>query len=251
VVLLLLPAPAVRATVVRVLAGAARIIECATQAEAAAVCGRWRPSVVVVDLRDARGARTDALVRSVRARFPSLPILGCCSLSPRAARDLIAAARAGLDDVVLIGVDDPAQVLHAALRRAAARELRSRVLAQLVPLLSPAVRPGVHYCVEHANRALTVEQLARAFRTTRRTLVRRFTAAGLPAPAQVIGWCRALAAVEALRGSSRSVEWIANANGFPSPSALHNLLRRYTGMRATVLRTRTGSEAAAPTGALR
>ena len=62
----------------------------------------------------------------------------------------------------------------------------------------------------------------------------------VPPPQELLAWCR-LGVVGYLLGTtSLSVESIAQQLDFPSDTALRNLVKRYTGLRATEIRERGG-----------
>ena len=184
---------------------------------------------------------TEALIRTIRRDFPSLPVLLYCQLTAGHVRCVPGLIRAGADEVVLRGVDDVQSVLRRALHDASTARAGNQVLEALRRVAPKASESLLAYCLAHADRPLTVAQFARGLGVHRKTLCNRASVAGLPAPSVLISWCRLLHAARLLDGEERSVERVALLLGFGSGTALRNMLRRYTGLRPTELRLRGGS----------
>jgi AraC-like DNA-binding protein len=100
--------------------------------------------------------------------------------------------------------------------------------------------PFLRYCLEHARRDLSVEEVAAAMGVHRKTLVDRLRAARLPPPRAMIGWCRLLMAARMLDDPARTVEQVALKLDFPSGAALRNMFKRYTGLRTAEVRENGG-----------
>ena len=200
---------------------------------------RHRIGAIVLQCSPA-GMPTEALVRSVRRAFPLIPMLLYCEVSAEHMRLVPALVRAGADELVLRGVDDLRATFRRSLLRSASARFASYALETLREHVPEAAEPLVAYCLRHADRPLTVQQVARDLGVSRKTLCNRAMAAGLPAPGSLISWCRLLHAARLLEESGHSVDRAAIALGFGSGTALRNMLRRYTGLRPRELAARGG-----------
>ena len=74
------------------------------------------------------------------------------------------------------------------------------------PLVPATIVPFLRYCLEHARRNITVEEVAAAMGVHRKTLVDRLKAAHLPSPRAMIGWCRLLMAARLLDDPGRTID---------------------------------------------
>jgi transcriptional regulator GlxA family with amidase domain len=70
--------------------------------------------------------------------------------------------------------------------------------------------------------------------------VNHLRAAAAPPPQELLAWCRLSVVAELLSTTPRTIESIALQLDFPSDTALRNMMKRYTGLRATDVRTRGG-----------
>jgi len=197
-------------------------------------------NLIVVDHRDYDGSPTLPSVRRLRDEYPSVPIVMYLPISAVVSGAVMEYAKAGVNQLVVQGVDD----LHTSLRSAvdsALDQMSAVALAtDLEPLIPSTIVPFLRYCLEHARRDITVEEVASAMGVHRKTLVDRLKAARLPSPRSMIGWCRLLMAARMLDDPGRTVEQVALKLDFPSGAALRNLFKRYTGLRTTEVRQNGG-----------
>jgi AraC-like DNA-binding protein len=149
-------------------------------------------------------------------------------------------AKAGVSQLVFQGVDDLKASLRSALDAAFDQASAVALGADLEPLIPSTIVPFLRYCLEHARRNITVEEVAVAMGVHRKTLVDRLKAARLPSPRAMIGWCRLLVAARMLDDPGRTVEQVALKLDFPSGPALRNMFKRYTGLRTTEVRQNGG-----------
>jgi AraC-like DNA-binding protein len=211
---------------------------CSKELECAAVVSRV--NLVLVEPRDSLGQCTAPLVRRIRQRRPEVHIAVYCPLNPTAARDLVELIKAGADEALLIGFDDPGAWIR---RRALMFEQTSTstgLLEALRPLLPAAARDLVTYCLREALSTPTVAGAAERLGVHRKTLVNRMAAAGLPSPGVCVAWCRLLLAFGYLEGTGHSVERVALEQGFGSATSLRKMCRHYTGLPLSELRQRGG-----------
>ena len=220
--------------------GKASVEFCGERAELLPRVENQPTSIVITELWDTTGAPTAAAVQRLRCHFPALPVLAYCTLRPETSRELLAMAHAGVNGFVLRGVDDIGDALRAALTAADDDCLELVMSRELGTLSADNLRPLVAHCLSQARCKHTVASVAAAMGVSRRTLVNRFTHAGLPPPRTIIAWCRLLLAARLLEDPARSVESVALALEFGSGAALANMLRRYTGLPPRELRRHGG-----------
>jgi transcriptional regulator GlxA family with amidase domain len=154
--------------------------------------------------------------------------------------DIVDVVRAGASDLVRAGFDDAGVAFRAALRTALVHAAANTITRDVEQMVPPAVWPVVAYALNHADRDLTVAELARALAVHRRTVARRLKAAGVPGPRALICWCRLILAAWMLEGKTRTVESVALALDFASAGALRNALRRYAALSVSDVRCRDG-----------
>src|SRR5215204_3678237 len=194
---------AARARIQEALRGHAAVRTCDEQDELLALVTEGLVGVAVVDLRDPTGAPTLGMVRTIREGFPSIPVVAYCALTPDSSREILALARAGVNDLILRGVDDVGVALRSVITTAQEHCGAKHVLEAVAPLVPPAVVPFLRYALEHARQAVTVADAAAALGVHRKTLVDRGAAAGLPGPSAVSGGCGGTVAAQRLEDAAR------------------------------------------------
>jgi AraC-like DNA-binding protein len=229
-----------RARLVEALRNQAAVRFCERQEELVTLVASGLASIVVVDMRDREGVTTLATVRGIREGYPSVPVVLYCALSPETSREVLEFARAGVNDLVLRGVDDLRVTLRTAIAAAQDHCSARFVLGELESLVPPNVVPILQYCLENGRRALTVEDVARALNVHRKTLVDRLSSAGLPSPSAIIAWCRLLVSARLLEDPGRSIEQVALLLDFPSGTSMRNMVKRYTGLKPGEVRENGG-----------
>lgn len=232
--------PMGRARLQEALRGQASLRFCERQEELIALVANDFVSVVVVDVRDRELTSTLSTVRRIRAGYPSVPIVLYCGLGPDTSREVLEFARAGVNDLVIRGVDDLRLPLRSAITTAQDHHSAKGILKELESVIPPAVLPILQYCLENGRRGLTVAQVATAMGVHRKTLVDRLSAAGFPSPSAVISWCRLMVAARLLEDPGRSIEQVALVLDFPSGTSMRNMVKRYTGLRPAEVRENGG-----------
>ena len=136
IVAVLLREVAACARVQEALRGYAAVRLCEKPEELLTLVAEGLAAVCVLDLRDRTGQPTLPTVHAIRERFPSVPIVAYVHLGPDTSRDILALARAGVNDLILRGVDDVGVALRSAITTAqdhcAARDVLA-ALGTLVP----------------------------------------------------------------------------------------------------------------------
>lgn len=232
--------PVARARLTAALKQEAAVRFCERVTELLALVETGLAGLVIVDRRDRDGLSTLDAVRRIRDEFPSIPVVLYCALTSETSRDVLLFARAGVDQLVVQGVDDLRTPLRSAVQAAVDQVSAKQFLTDLEPLIPPNILPFLRYCLEHARRDITVEEVALALGVHRKTLVDRLKAAHLPMPSNIISWCRILIAARILDDPGRTVEQVALLMDFPSASSLRNMMKRYTGLRTAEVRENGG-----------
>lgn len=198
------------------------------------------PSLVVLGLRNRRGAALAALIRRIKSWCPELPVLVACLDDCMEGREILHAARAGAehfafrdsDDfetvirTLVLGEDAAADAADAAAsdelgrararasmrRRAQRRRYAERApataLSMLPATISPLLRRIIHVCVASAPPA-TVDELAMRIQLPKRSLARDVARRGWPSPHVLLQWgrlFRGAAAVTTARTTGMSWE---------------------------------------------
>lgn len=218
----------------------ANIRFCERQTELLTLVENDLAGLVVLDMRDREGNSTIDTVRRIRAAFPSVPVVLYCAISPETSREVLEFARAGVDDLVLRGLDDLRITLRSALASAADHCSARSIIKELEAFVPNSVLPILSFCLDNGRRALTVEEVAAAMNVHRKTLVDRLSSARMPTPSAIIAWCRLMVSARLLEDPGRSIEQVALLLDFPSGTSMRNMVKRYTGLRPGEVRENGG-----------
>jgi AraC-like DNA-binding protein len=180
-------------------------------------------------------------VRQLRRLYPRLVTVGYVTLRPDRVRDVFDAGRAGLDGLIIADRDDAPVDLWAILEQAETRSVASGLRNALVNC-DPTVRDAVLVAVTRAHENLTGDGLAELLSIPRRSLTKRLTNAGFPAPPRLLTWGRLIVAAQMLDDLNRSADAVSAALKFPSGSAFRNTCQRYVHATPTELRQRGGAD---------
>lgn len=192
----------------------------------------------VVALGDAATAEVTQLARCVRVRAPCLWTIGFGSAHQSLMPMLIAATRAGFDEVVLHSAREP-YALRAAVRRACCRSEVpvDDLLREFANRLTGALLVLLRRCLPLVTAQTTVTQLAAALRLHRNTLGNRLARARGPNSERFRAWCLLIRLGHLLDDTSWPIERIALHLDFTSASALSHLVTRYLELTPTTLRS--------------
>lgn len=232
--------PVSRARLIDALRTEASVRYCERLSEVFALVESGLAGLVVLDHRDFDGSPTLPTVRRLRDEYPSVPIVMYLPMSAVISGAVMDYAKAGVSQLVFQGVDDLKASLRSAVDAALDQVSASALSEELESLVPATIVPFLRYCLEHARRDFTVEEVAAAMGVHRKTLVDRLKAARLPSPRAMIGWCRLLVAARLLDDPGRTVEQVALKLDFPSGAALRNMFKRYTGLKTTEVRENGG-----------
>ena len=196
---------------------------------------------LLVEPRDRDDRQIAGAVRSLRQRLPTLPIIGYCRIGHEHSASIRELAAAGVHELVFRGVDDTGVMLRSVMGSAAHATVADAMLSELLPLIPAPLHPFVQFCLKSPQHAQSVGGVASALGINRKTLVNYCARANLPSPGRLLSWCRLLLAAHYLATTTRTVERIALQLDFASDTALRNMIKRYTGMRAHELRHHDGA----------
>ena len=204
------------------------------------LCDAEPVSLAVLDL-SASGAMDLDPVRQLRRLYPRLVTVAYVSVSPDRVRDVFDAGRAGIDGLVIADHDDSPVELWGILEQAETRSVASGLRTALAAC-DPTVRDAVLVSVTRAHENLSGDALAKLLSIPRRSLTKRLTNAGFPAPPRLLTWGRLIVAAQMLDDLNRSADAVSAALRFPSGSAFRNTCQRYLRATPTELRQRGGAE---------
>jgi AraC-like DNA-binding protein len=196
-------------------------------------------SAVIVEAHDESGAPLAPVVRDLKRGMPSLAVLAYVEFTPDHAHDILTLARAGIDDVILRGREDPRSVLNA-ISRSIRYSAAAHALSELSPIIGQPLVPFLAYCLSRVDEPLSVRAAAAALGVHRKTLAQRARASSAPTPSVLIVWCRLLIAGRLLEDPHRTVDQVASVLQFGSSSALRNVFRRYARLRPNEVRQQGG-----------
>lgn len=225
--------------IAKALSGGAAVRFCSGREELFELAHR-AAAAIIAEPRDQAGFPLAPIVNAIRERFPSVPVIAYIPSRHGSSGDILAMARAGVNELVRGGFDDVGISLRSALASAHANSCAEVVKRVLFPVVAPGVRVILAICLDHATDRLSVDALAAHLALSRRTLLRRLTAAGLPGPLELMGWCRLLVAAHLLWDSAITVEQVAFMLDFSSATSFRNLLWRYTRLRPRDVRASGG-----------
>jgi AraC-like DNA-binding protein len=201
------------------------------------------PDVVIVPTQDTEGRSVAERVREMAAERPMTAIVAYCPPGHQYSADVRALTAAGAHQIVLAGITDEGIAFRSLLteaRRVCAGEIVMRQLEPVVPALLHRVAEAI---VSRPSEITSLPELTRHLRVHRRTLFNWCKRAGPLPPAELLVWCRLALVGHHLVNSGCTVETISVDMGFPSDNALRNALKRYTGLTATGIRRRGGTDA--------
>lgn len=195
----------------------------------------YRVRLVITEPRDPKRREAAPAVRAIRSTFPSIPVLVLCNPTADDIHLLVDLVRSGADDAIVRGVDRVVTAAAGLLARGEQTPLTT-ALGDLGDLLTGDARSILAYAITNPAARKPVEQVARTLGVSRRTLVNRLSAAGLPQPSVFVAWGRLLVAAASLENSATTVRDVARTLGLRSNAGLHVLCRRHSCLSVRALR---------------
>jgi AraC-like DNA-binding protein len=194
--------------------------------------------VVIVPGREG-GVVADRTVRAIATERPGAAIVAWCTAQQ--STDFGSLAAAGVHQFVIAGLNDTGVILREvvdAARRASAAE---QVMNQLASAIPATMHPVAEAILTKPDTITSIHDIASELGIHRKTLFNWARRTGSLAPAELLAWCRLALVAHHLANTGCTVETIAVELAYPSPTALRNTIKRYTGMTASELRRRDPS----------
>ncbi|MEX2154931.1 MAG: helix-turn-helix domain-containing protein [Gemmatimonadaceae bacterium] len=199
-----------------------------------------RCDALVLAPQDQRGRDALGTVERVARDWPGTAVVIFCPARTDPAPSIRQLILAGAHEIVFEGVHPTAAKLAQAVENARRECAAETVFLRLQPLIPAQLHSMVHAVVARPDILTSVAELGAALGVHRKTLVNRCTRSDFLQPAELIMWCRLAMVGHMLERTGSTVESIALTLGFASHTALRNLVKRYTGRRATDIRREGG-----------
>jgi len=199
-----------------------------------------RCDALILAPQDQRGRDARGTVERVTRDWPGTAVVIFCPATMGSAPSLRALILAGAHQIVFEGVHPTAVHLAQAVEDARRECAAETVFVRMQPLVPPGLHSMVNAVLGRPNTLTSVADVAAAMGVHRKTLVNRCARSGFLQPAELITWCRLAMVGHMLERTGSTVESIGLTLGFPSHTALRNLIKRYTGRRATDIRREGG-----------
>lgn len=196
-------------------------------------------AAVILETHDADARSTRDIVRQIAVSDMAPPVLAYCRAGAEHSGEIRAFVLAGVQELIFEGIDDAGVALRSVLDSAQRAQIGERVATALMATLPPILGGFVRYVTGHPDTQ-RVADVAEALGYHRKTLVNHCAQAVAPPPQELLAWCRLSVVAELLRTTPRTIESIALELDFPSDTALRNMMKRYTALRASDVRARGG-----------
>jgi AraC-like DNA-binding protein len=204
-----------------------------------ALIGQLAVGDIAVTVVEAGGVHQELALRvlhRVRDAFPEHPLVAWCNFRTIHPHEVLAIARAGVQDIVRQDLDELrfvfARIMASATQRAVGVQIARR-LHDLVPVRLHGV---LLYALEHADEPMDRDAFAAVFGISRRTLHSRLADANLPVTREFLTWSRVFVACALLEQPGHTLESVAGQLNFTDGHVLRTTLRRYTGAGLNRLR---------------
>jgi AraC-like DNA-binding protein len=198
-------------------------------------------AAIMVEVRDADGRPVHEIVGGLHAGGGGTPLVGYCRAGAEDSNDIRSLVLAGAHRLVFHGTDDTGIALRAILDAAQQASVGERAEAELMRVVPAKLASFVAHVTRYPATQ-RVSQVADALGYHRKTLVNHCAQADFLSPHELLCWCRLAVAGELIASSCRSIEAIALQLDFPSDTSFRNMMKRYTGMRASEVRERGGAQ---------
>jgi AraC-like DNA-binding protein len=197
--------------------------------------------VVILPPRDTSGCEAAPIVREIVRHSPQTALVAYLEPYYQGSSDIRALAIAGVHQFLFVG-EESRLALYSLLESARRECAAEQVMHRLGAIFDERIHPSVELCLMHPAAIRAVDDLVVASRLHRKTLYNQCRRAGLTGPAELIAWCRLALAAFILHATAKTIEAVADELEFASPTALRNMIKRYTGLRASEVRTAGGLE---------
>ncbi len=197
-------------------------------------------AAVIVEVRDADGLPVHEVVEELHAGGTGTPLVAYCRSGAEHSADIRSLVLAGAHQLLFHGLDDTGIALRHILEAAEQASVGERAAEELMRVVPAKLAPYVSHVTRYPATQ-RVSEVAHALGYHRKTLVNHCAQAEFVSPHELLSWCRLAVAAELMARSSRTIESIANQLDFSSDTGLRNMMKRYTGLKASEVRERGGA----------
>lgn len=222
--------------------GAHRVHAALDWEDVASAMQRHPVDVIVVDPRFGGPSQlTVAPVLELRRIYSSTPFVMYTALDASTLHAIVALGREGVEQLVIVDVDDDPRQLCAIFERQPGARLSDALSAAMsahLDRLPPDVAAAIQRVIHTPSAFDSVPDLAAAAKVSRRTIYRECERAALASPRELLAASRALRAYAMLREGNMAIEDVAEALKFSSPHHLTKTIRWASGMTTARARAR-------------
>ena len=197
-------------------------------------------AAIITEVRDVEGQPVHEIIGDLHAGGTGTPLVAYCRPGAEHSSDIRELVLAGAHQLLFHGVDDAGIALRHILDAAQQASVGERAADQLMHVVPPKLAAFVSHVTRYPATQ-RVSEVAEALGYHRKTLVNHCAQAEFLSPHEVLCWCRLAVAGELMASSCRTIESIAHQLDFPSDTSLRNMMKRYTGLKASEVRERGGA----------
>jgi len=216
------------------------LVERVTELTDAVMRARAPIAAIIVEVRDVDGRPVHEIVEDLHAGGTGTPLVAYCRPGAEHSSDVRALVLAGAHQLLFHGIDDAGIALRHIIEAAQQASVGERAAEELMSVVPPKLAPIVSHVTRYPATQ-RVSQVADALGYHCKTLVNHCAQAAFLSPHELLCWCRLAVAGELMARSRRTIESIANQLDFSSDTGLRNMMKRYTGLRASEVRERGGA----------
>jgi AraC-like DNA-binding protein len=197
-------------------------------------------AAIIVEVRDADGRAVHEIVHDLHAGGTGTPLVAYCRPGAEHSSDIRALVLAGAHQLLSHGIDDAGIALRFILDAAQQASVGERAAEQLMHVVPPKLAAFVSHVTRYPATQ-RVSDVAESLGYHRKTLVNHCAQVEFLSPHELLCWCRLAVAGELMASSHRTIESISHQLDFPSDTSLRNMMKRYTGLKASEVRERGGA----------
>jgi AraC-like DNA-binding protein len=198
----------------------------------------WDVIIVSAGTEDATATQ---FVRAIVQSPARAAVVVYCEPNRNMTPNIAGFAAAGAHQFLFWGVNDSGIVVREILDAARRQHAADRAMLLLRPIVPGALHPLIEAALTDPAAVNDVRTLADAVHVHRRTLFNRCARVSCFNPTELLAWTRLTLVALLLETTGATVEAIGMQLGYPSPAALRNTIKRYTGRRATEIRVSGGA----------
>jgi len=197
-------------------------------------------AAIILEVRDADGRPVHEIVEDLHAGGTGTPLVAYCRPGAEHSSDIRSLVLAGAHQLLFHGIDDTGIALRHILEAAQQASVSERAAEELMRVVPRKLATFVSHVTRYPATQ-RVSQVADALGYHRKTLVNHCAQVGFLSPHELLCWCRLAVAGELMARSCRTIESIAHQLDFSSDTGLRNMMKRYTGLKASEVRERGGA----------